>query len=106
ERIRMSDYAGDELHQHEQRIDQQAGLRPANAPARRAIHSDGLPLKVGLLQSFGGGVDAGRVWLGIFSGYSIRNHKIRTLRLGRRWSVDEEISSPGDDVRVEAIDRG
>src|ERR1700704_1833573 len=101
----MSDDSGNKLDQHQHRVHQQTGLRPAYTPARRAIHIRGR-LKVDCLQPFGGSVDARGVSLGILSGYAKWNHEIGILRRIGGGCIHEEVSSTSDDRRLEAIDSG
>src|SRR6266446_5162053 len=99
----MSDNSGNKLDQHQHRVHQQAGLRPAYTPARRAIHIRSR-LKVDCLQPFGGSVDARGVSLGILSGNAKWNHEIGIFRRIGGGRIHEEVSSTSDDRRLESIE--
>ena len=76
ERVGVADDSRDEFDKHEHRVRQQAGLRPADAPPRRAFHSYSCVLEISFLQTLRCGIDAGRVGLRILSRHALRNDEI------------------------------
>ncbi len=101
----MSRYSSNELDEHEERVRDQAGLRPANAPACPLFHAIDL-LQVGFLQLLGRGVDAGSIGFGVFTRLASRYDEFRIFGRIRSRHVNKEVSPSHNHRRLEAIDSG